>query len=111
MFIEAIWTVSIPVACPTFWNALHIRITTEEEYVLFAMITFFFDDKDALTLFPGLEKAKIESEFNYQACCNDNTGLQVLGTEVYQPSTCSQRTCLYNTYSPFSLWISKQVKL
>ena len=55
------------------------------------------------------EKAQIESEFNYKACCNDNTGLQVLGTEVYQPSTCSQRTCFYDKYLPFSLWISRQV--
>merc|ERR1719312_2472014 len=58
---------------------------------------------------PGHEKAKIESEFNYKACCNDNTGLEVLGTEVYQPSTCSQRTCFYEKYLPFSLWISKQI--
>merc|ERR1719312_362846 len=58
---------------------------------------------------PGHEKAKIESEFNYKACCNDDTGLQVLGTEVYQPSTCSQRTCFYEKYLPFSLWISKQI--
>jgi len=58
---------------------------------------------------PGYEKAKIESEFHYKACCNDNTGLQMLGTEVYQPSTCSQRTCFYDKYLPFSLWISKQV--
>ena len=58
----------------------------------------------------GYKKAKIESEFNYKACCNDNTGLQVLGTEVYQPSTCSQRTCFYDKYLPFSLWISKQVR-
>ena len=57
----------------------------------------------------GHEKAKIESEFNFKACCSDNTGVQVLGTEVYQPSTCSQRTCFYDDYLPFSLWISKQV--
>ena len=58
----------------------------------------------------GHEKAKIESDFNYKACCNDNTGLQVLGTEVYQPSSCSQRTCFYDKYLPFSLWISKPVR-
>ena len=58
----------------------------------------------------GHEQAKIESEFNYKACCNDNTGLQVLGSEVYQSSTCSQRTCFYDKYLPFSLWISKQVR-
>ena len=71
-------------------------------------------DKNILsvqTLSAGDEKAKIETEFNYKACCNDNTGLQVLGTEVYQPSTCSQRTCFYDKYLPFSLWISKQVRL
>ena len=58
----------------------------------------------------GYEKAKIESEFNYKACCSDITGLQMLGTEVFQPSTCSQRTCFYDDSLPFSLWISKQVK-
>ena len=66
--------------------------------------------KNGKTFSAGHEKAKIESDFNYKACCNDNTGLQVLGTEVYQPSTCSQRTCFYDNYLPFSLWISKQVK-
>ena len=77
-------------------------------------INSFFYDRHALialTLFKGLEKAMIESEFNYKACCNDDTGLQVIGTEVYQPSTCSQKTCSYNKYMPFSLWISKKVKL
>ena len=56
----------------------------------------------------GHEKAKIESEFNYKACCNDDSGLSELGTKVYQPSTCSQRTCFYENYLPFSLWTSKQ---
>ena len=46
MFIKAIWTVSIPIACPTFRNALPIRITTEEQ-VLFTMITFFFGNVGA----------------------------------------------------------------
>ena len=59
----------------------------------------------------GQEKAKIHAEFNYKACCDDNSGLQVIGTEVYQPSTCSQRTCFYNEFLPFSLWMSKQVML
>ena len=58
----------------------------------------------------GHEKAKIEVEFNYKACCSDSTGVQVLGTKVYQPKTCSQRTCFYDDYLPFSLWISKQVR-
>ena len=62
-----------------------------------------------MAIHSGHEKAKIESEFNYKDCCNDNTGLQVLGTEVYQPSSCSQRTCFYDKYLPFSLWMSKQV--
>ena len=61
------------------------------------------------SFYPGHEKAKIESEFNYKVCCNDNTDLQELGTKVYQPSSCSQRTCFYDKYLPFSLWISKQV--
>ena len=62
------------------------------------------------TFSAGNEKAKIESEFNYKACCNDNTGLQELGSKGYKPSTCSQRTCFYDEYLPSSLWISKQVK-
>ena len=57
------------------------------------------------------EKAKIESEFNYKACCNDNTGLQVLGTQVYQPRTCSKRTCFYDQSVASSLWISEEVIL
>ena len=65
---------------------------------------------NAKTFSTGHEKAKIESEFNYKACCNDNTGLQKLGSKVYQPSTCSQRSCFYDKYLPFSLWISKQVR-
>ena len=63
------------------------------------------------TFSAGHEKAKIESEFNYKACCNDNNGLKALGAKVYHPSTCSQKTCSYDKYLPFSQWISKQVKV
>ena len=52
----------------------------------------------------------IEYDFNYKACCNDQDGVQMLGTKVYNPSSCSQRTCFYNEYLPFSQWISKQVR-
>ena len=59
----------------------------------------------------GNEKAEIESEFNYKACCNDDSGLKELDTKVYQPITCSRRTCFYEKYLPFSLWITKQASL
>ena len=61
-------------------------------------------------LYAGHEKAKIELEFNFKACCFDNTGVQVLGTKVYQPVTCSQRMCFYDDNIPFPIWISKKVR-
>ena len=57
----------------------------------------------------GEEKAKIEVEYTYRNCCNDETGLQPLNTVQQQPSTCSQRTCYYDKLLPHSIWISKQV--
>ena len=57
----------------------------------------------------GEEKAKIEVEYNYRSCCNDDAGLQPLKTVQYQPSTCSQRTCYYDNMMPHSRWISQQV--
>ena len=80
---------------------------------LSGMVLNFYSDKILIVQKPlctGQEKAKIETEFNYKSCCNDNSGLQKLGTEVYQPSTCSQKTCFYEKHSPYSQWISKQVR-
>jgi len=55
---------------------------------------------------PDLEKAKIESEFRYGVCCNDDVGLQPLETTALQPSTCSERICIRPDYTPFAVWIS-----
>ena len=57
----------------------------------------------------GEEKAKIEVEYTFRNCCNDGAGLQPLKTVLYQPSTCSQRTCYYDKMMPHSVWISQQV--
>ena len=63
-----------------------------------------------LTINAGYESAKIEVEFNYKDCCNDEDKLHKLGSIAYEPKTCSQRTCFYDKYLPFSVWILKQVK-
>ena len=75
--------------------------------LLYSMVATF----NLFKTFPGDKKAKINSEFNYKACCNDNSGLKKLGAQVYQPSTCSQRTCFFEKYLPFSLWTSKQARI
>ena len=81
-------------------------------------------------LYAGHEKAKIELEFYFKSCCSDNTGVfirsmsrqnssthqplntgvHVLGTKVYQPITCSQRTCFYEDNLPFPFWIFEKVR-
>jgi len=55
---------------------------------------------------PGLEKAKIETEFRYGVCCNDGEGLQALNSTALQPATCSERQCIRPEYAPFAVWIS-----
>jgi hypothetical protein len=59
---------------------------------------------------PGLEKAKIETEFRYGVCCNDDVGLQTVETMALQPSTCSERECIRPKNAPFAVWISKPYK-
>jgi len=58
---------------------------------------------------PDLKKAKIESEFRYGVCCNDDVGLQTLGTTALQPSTCSDRECVRFDNTPFAVWISRPI--
>jgi len=58
---------------------------------------------------PDLEKAKIESEFRYGVCCNDDVGLQPVKTTALQPSTCSERECIRPKNTPFAVWISRPI--
>jgi len=55
---------------------------------------------------PGLEKAKIETEFRYGVCCNDDVALQPLRTTALQPSTCSKRECVRPKLTPFAIWVT-----
>jgi len=59
-------------------------------------------------ILPGLNRATIESEFNYKNCCNDNDGLSTLNTKKLEPKSCSERECYYTDALPFSTWISFQ---
>ena len=59
----------------------------------------------------GLQKAKIETEFRYGVCCNDDEALKPLNTTELQASTCSQRECIRPENAPFAVWISKPVRL
>jgi len=58
---------------------------------------------------PGEKKAKIESEFRYGFCCNDDVGLQPVETTALQPSTCSKRECVRFEDTPFAVWISRPI--
>jgi len=55
---------------------------------------------------PGLE-AKIETEFRYGKCCNDDVGLQGLNSTELQPATCSERKCIRPVNAPYAVWISE----
>ena len=60
----------------------------------------------------GLQKAKIETQFSYGLCCNDDEGLTYIkdpNTAKLQPSTCSERRCIKPDLSPSAFWASYPV--
>ena len=63
------------------------------------------------TLLLGHPKAIIETDFNYKACCNDESKtLSVLNTTKLAAKTCSERVCFYSDALVHSTWISHQVR-
>ena len=81
-----------------------------QEFAGFCQVIIVIIKMTRKTVIQGHPKAQIETDFNYKACCNDESNtLSVLNTTKLAPKTCSERVCFYSDALVHSTWISHQV--